>query len=444
MNTVAPKRCAVYCRVSTDERLHQSFNSIDAQKEAGLASVASQRAEGWIPVPDDYTDPGYSGGNLERPGLKRLLADIEAGKIDIVVVYTIDHLTRSLTDFSRLIEVFERNKVSFVAVTQQFNTTTSRGRLTLNILLSFAQFERQLGGERVRDKTAASWAKGIWMGGMPPLGYDVVDRKLVPNPTEATLVRRIYERYIALGSMTTLCRELRAEGATTKSWTTLKDKARAGKLIDKGYLYKLFKNPVFIGVATYKGKHFAGEHEAILDRAEWEQVQAMLGRGEPEQRARQNRPSRAPALLKGLIFSDDGWAMTPGATHKGDKVYRYYVNTASMKIGKEACSVSRMPAGEIEAAVIAQVRKVLHAPEVMSQAIREVVSLDPAADAQEVITTLQSIEPVWDELFPAEQARIIQLLVERVTVSPTGLRIEMKTAGMRELIQSVMPERKAA
>ncbi len=167
------------------------------------------------------------------------------------------------------------------------------GRLTLNILLSFAQFERELGGERVRDKIAASRAKGIWMGGMPPLGYDVVDRKLVPNPTEAALVRRIYERYIALGSVTTLCRELRAEGVTTKSWTTLKDKTRAGKLIDKGYLYKLFQNPVFIGVAAYKGKHFAGEHEAILDRAVWEDVQATLGRGEPEERARQNRPSRA-------------------------------------------------------------------------------------------------------------------------------------------------------
>jgi site-specific DNA recombinase len=253
-----------------------------------------------------------------------------------------------------------------------------------------------------------------------------------------------FERYIALGSVTTLCRELRAEGVTTKSWTTLKDKSRAGKLIDKGYLYKLFQNPVFIGIAAYKGQHFAGEHEAILDRVVWEQVQAMLGRGEPEQRARQNRQGVAPALLKGLIFADDGWAMTPAYTQKGAKFYRYYVNTASMKIGKEACSVSRVPAGEIEAAVIAQVRKVLQAPEMMSQAIREVVALDPAADAQDVITTLQSIEPVWDELFPAEQARIIQLLVDRVTVSPTGLRIDMKMAGMKDLIQSVMPARKVA
>ena len=206
------------------------------------------------------------------------------------------------------------------------------------------------------------------------------------------------------------------------------------------YLYKLFKNPVFVGVAAYKGKHFAGEHEAIVDRAVWDQVQEMLGRDDPGKRGRQNRPGRAPALLKGLIFADDGWAMTPGATYKGDKFYRYYINTASMKIGKAACSVPRVPAGAIEAAVITQVRKVLRTPEVMSQAIREVVALDPEADAPQVIQTLQSIEPVWDELFPAEQARIVQLLVERVTVSPTGLRIDMKTAGMKELIASVMAE----
>ena len=192
MNAMTPKRCAVYCRVSTDERLHQSFNSIDAQKEAGLASVASQRAEGWIPVGDDYIDPGFSGGNLERPGLKRLMADIEAGKIDIVVVYKIDRLTRSLTDVSRLIEVFERKNVSFVAVTQQFNTTTSMGRLMLNILLSFAQFEREVTGERIRDKIAASKAKGMWMGGPLPLGYDVHNRRLVINDTEASLVKRLF------------------------------------------------------------------------------------------------------------------------------------------------------------------------------------------------------------------------------------------------------------
>ncbi len=435
-------RCAIYTRKSTEEGLEQNYNSLDAQRDACEAYIASQKSEGWVALPETYNDGGFSGGTLNRPGVQRLLDGVREGLVDVIVVYKIDRLSRSLADFAKLVELFDAQKVTFVSVTQQFNTTTSMGRLTLNILLSFAQFERELGGERVRDKIAASRAKGIWMGGMPPLGYDVVERKLVPNVTEAALVRRIFERYIALGSITTLCRELRAEGVTTKFWTTLKDKSRAGKLLDKGYLYKLVKNPVFIGVAAYKGQHFAGEHDAILDRAAWEQVQAMLGRGEPEQRARQNRLSLA--LLKGLIFADDGWAMTPAATRKGNKFYRHYVNTASMKIGKEACSVSRVPAGEIEAAVIAEVRKVLQAPEVMSQAIREVVALDPAADAQQVITTLQSIEPVWDELFPAEQARIIQLLVERVTISQTGLRIDMKTAGMKELIQSVMPARKVA
>ena len=441
MTTIVRKmRCAIYTRKSTEEGLEMDYNSLDAQRDACHAYIASQKSEGWVALPNAFEDGGFSGGTLNRPGVQRLLGDVREGLVDVIVVYKIDRLSRSLADFSNLVALFDEHKVTFVSVTQSFNTTTSMGRLTLNILLSFAQFERELGGERVRDKIAASRAKGIWMGGTPPLGYDVVERKLIPNRTEAKLVKRIFERFVALGSITVLSNELRADGVTTKSWTTIKEKQRTGKLIDKGYLYKLFKNPVFIGVAAYKGKHYAGEHEAILDQAVWEQVQAMLGRDDPEQRARQNRPGRAPALLKGLIFADDGWAMTPGATYKGDKCYRYYINTASMKIGKAACSVSRVPAGEIEAAVIAQVRTVLRTPEVISQAIREVVALDPAADGPLVIQTLQSIEPVWDELFPAEQARIVQLLVERVTVSPTRLRIDMRTAGMKELIASVMAE----
>ena len=433
-------RCAIYTRKSTEEGLDMDYNSLDAQRDACQAYIASQKSEGWVALRDAYDDGGFSGGTLNRPGVQRLLEDVQEGLIDVIVVYKIDRLSRSLADFSKLVELFDQHKVTFVSVTQSFNTTTSMGRLTLNILLSFAQFERELGGERVRDKIAASRAKGIWMGGMPPLGYDVVERKLIPNRSEAKLVKRIFERFIALGSMTVLSNELRAAGVMTKSWTTQKEKQRSGRLIDKGYLYKLFKNPVFIGIAAYKGKHFAGEHEAIVDKVVWDQVQEMLGRNDPEKRGRQNRQGRAPALLKGLIFADDGWAMTPGATYKGDKFYRYYINTASMKIGKAACSVPRIPAGAIEAAVIAQVRKVLRAPEVMSQAIREVVALDPAADGPQVIQTLQSIEPVWDELFPAEQARIVQLLVERVTVSTTGLRIELRTAGMKDLIASVIAE----
>jgi site-specific DNA recombinase len=230
MNALTRKlRCAIYTRKSTEEGLEQNYNSLDAQRDACLAYIASQKSEGWVPLPDAYNDGGFSGGTLNRPAIQRLLDDVREGFVDVIVVYKIDRLSRSLADFAKLVELFDAQKVTFVSVTQSFNTTTSVGRLTLNILLSFAQFERELGGERVRDKIAASRAKGIWMGGMPPLGYDVVERKLVPNPTEAALVRRIFERYIALGSMTTLCRELRAEGVTTKSWTTLKDKTRAGK-----------------------------------------------------------------------------------------------------------------------------------------------------------------------------------------------------------------------
>ena len=277
-------RCAIYTRKSTEEGLEQNYNSLDAQRDACEAYIASQKSEGWVALPDAYNDGGFSGGTLNRPGLQRLLDDVREGLVDVIVVYKIDRLSRSLADFAKLVELFDAQKVTFVSVTQAFNTTTSMGRLTLNILLSFAQFERELGGERVRDKIAASRAKGIWMGGMPPLGYDVVERKLVPNPVEAKLVRRIFERFIALGSITTLSRELRAEGITTKSWTTIKDKERVGKLVDKGYLYKLFKNPVFVGIAAYKGQHFAGEHEAILDRPIWDQVQAMLGRGEAGRR----------------------------------------------------------------------------------------------------------------------------------------------------------------
>ncbi len=447
-DVIVKRRCAIYTRKSTEEGLEMEYNSLDAQRDAAEAYVASQKSEGWVALPDGYNDGGFSGGTLIRPALQRLLNDVGAGLVDVIVVYKIDRLSRSLADFAKLVELFDEHKVTFVSVTQSFNTTTSMGRLTLNILLSFAQFERELGGERVRDKIAASRAKGIWMGGMPPLGYDVIERKLVPNPPEARLVRRMFERFISLGSMTTLVRELRAEGITTKSWTTIKDKHRTGKLIDRGYVYKLFRNPVVCGIAAYKGKHFAGEHAAILDRALWDQVQEVLARNAPKQRGAQNRTGRAPSLLKGLIFADDGHAMTPGGTFKKTgKCYRYYINTATMKIGKDACTVARVPAGEIEAAVIAQVRKVLQAPEVIAQALREVSALDPGADPQEAIQSLRSIEPVWDELFPAEQARIVQLLVDRVTISPTGARIDMKTDGMRELIRSVIgqPElRKAA
>lgn len=246
-------RCAVYTRKSSEEGLDMEFNSLDAQREAGEAYVASQRQEGWLLVPDRYDDGGFSGGTLERPALQRLLRDIEAGRVDVVVVYKIDRLSRALMDFARLVEVFDRHGVTFVSITQSFNTTTSMGRLTLNILLSFAQFEREVIGERIRDKFAASRKRGLWMGGCPPLGYDVRDRKLVVNEAEARLIRHIFERFLQVGSATLLVQELNSAGHRTKSWVTQDGRQRQGQPFTKNFLYKLLGNRVYLGEAVHKG-----------------------------------------------------------------------------------------------------------------------------------------------------------------------------------------------
>jgi site-specific DNA recombinase len=415
-------RCAVYTRKSSEEGLEQEFNSLDAQRESCEAYIASQKPEGWLLVPDRYDDGGISGATLERPALKRLLADIEAQRIDVVVVYKIDRLSRALMDFAKLVEVFDRNNVTFVSVTQSFNTTTSMGRLTLNILLSFAQFEREVIGERIRDKFAASRKKGMWMGGFVPLGYEVKNRKLVANKTEAGTVRMIFERFIKVGSATALILALRAEGVTGKR----------GKLIDKGYLYKLLNNRVYAGEAVHKGTAYPGEHQAIIDRALWDRVHTVL-RESPRKRAANTR-AQTPSLLKGLIFGPAGRAMTPAHTRKGGKLYRYYVSTDVLKRDAEACTVRRVPAAEIESAVVDQLRGLLRSPEIIIATWRATRQSMDGIDEAEVREALQRLDPLWDELFPAEQARIVQLLVERVDVSPNGADIRLRTEGLTNLV----------
>ena len=338
-------RCAVYTRKSSEEGLEQEFNSLDAQREACEAYIASQKPEGWVLVPDHYDDGGISGATLERPALQRLLADIEGKRVDVVVVYKIDRLSRALMDFAKLVEVFDRNNVTFVSVTQSFNTTTSMGRLTLNILLSFAQFEREVIGERIRDKFAASRKKGMWMGGFVPLGYDVKDRKLVVNEAEAATVQRIFEKFTKSGSVTALVRALRAEDV----------RGKRGRLIDKSYVYQLFRNRVYLGEAVHKGTSYPGEHQAIISNTLWDKVHAILSEG-ARQRAASTR-AQTPALLKGLIFGPTGCAMTPTHTRKGGRLYRYYIATAVLKHDAPQCTVRRVPAGEIEGAVIDQVRR---------------------------------------------------------------------------------------
>ena len=425
-------RCAVYTRKSTEEGLDQDYNSIDAQRDAGHAYIASQRAEGWIPVQDDYDDPAFSGGNMERPALKRLMADIEKGLVDVVVVYKVDRLSRSLSDFARMVDLFDRQGVSFVSVTQQFNTTSSMGRLTLNILLSFAQFEREVTGERIRDKIAASKAKGMWMGGVPPLGYDVVGRKLIVNPAEAKVVKRIFQRFLALGSTTELVKELKVDNVCAKSWTAQSGRQRVGKPIDKSLLYKLLNNPVYLGEIRHKDKTYPGAHEAVIDRKTWDDVQAILATNH-RTRANQTR-ARSPALLRGIIFTADGRAMTPHHTkHRSGRLYRYYLSTRDNKEGFGASGVKMLPAGEVEGAVLSQLRGTLRSPEMAAMVWQEMLKLGEPMTAPQVAVALSRIDEIWDQLFPGEQARVVRLLVEKVTVTPNELHVKMRPNGVERM-----------
>lgn len=430
--------CAIYTRKSTEEGLDQNYNSLDAQREACEAFVTSQKAEGWMALSDRYDDGGYSGGNINRPGLQKLIADIKTGTVNIIVVYKIDRLSRSLSDFAKLVDLFDEHQVTFVSVTQAFNTTTSMGRLTLNILLSFAQFEREVSGERVRDKFALSRSRGMWMGGMPPYGYDVRDRKLVVNPSEARLVQEIFARFAATPSMATLVRDLRARGLTTKSWITQTGIDRKGRLIDKAFIYKLFRNPVYIGIAAHKGTHYPGEHEAIVPKHIFDRVQAHLGTGGSLTKGRRSmRRTGGPYLLRGLLFSDHGRAFTPGYTSRGNKKYGYYINTDAIKIGADACEVRRIPAGEIETVVVERMRSVLATPEVIAKTIRVVTGLRPDIGTAEAIEAMQSIDEVWSKLFPIEQTRIVNALISRITIRPEGISIEWNSNGVADLTREV-------
>src|SRR5438309_4761500 len=320
------RRGAVYTRKSSEEGLEQDFNSLHAQRDACEAFIRSQAGEGWRLNKAHYDDGSLSGGTMERPALQRLLQDIGNGLADLVVVYKVDRLTRSLADFAKMVEIFDGNGVSFVAVTQQFNTTTSMGRLTLNVLLSFAQFEREVTGERIRDKIAASKRKGLWMGGTVPLGYDLDDRRLVINKAEAPLVRQIYQRYLELGSVRLLKQDLDQRGVASKVRLSRKGISSGGKSFSRGALYELLSNPIYLGEIRHKRERHAGQHQSILERDLWEQVQQRLIRG--ARRDGEPTTQTSSSALAGKVFDEHGEPLYAQGAAKGGKRYRYFVSRA--------------------------------------------------------------------------------------------------------------------
>jgi site-specific DNA recombinase len=376
-------RCAVYTRKSTEEGLEQEFNSLDAQRESAEAFIASQQGEGWTCLPERYDDGGFTGGNTDRPGLQRLLADIEAGRVDCVVVYKVDRLSRSLLDFARMMELFDRHRVSFVSVTQQFNTATSMGRLVLNVLLSFAQFEREIISERTRDKIAATRRKGKWAGGHPILGYDVDPQgfKLVVNEAEAARVRAIFELYLEHQALLPVVRELAQRGWANKRWVTRSGKERGGDSFTKTNLHRLLTNVAYVGKVRYKDEVHDGEHPAIVDAAVFARVQELLrsnGRtgGAPVR-------NRFGAFLKGLLrCAPCGCAMCPSHTCKGDKRYRYYVCSNAQKRGWDTCPSKSVPAAQIEQVVLERIKCVGSDPALIHEVLAQARSHEEARVAE--------------------------------------------------------------
>ncbi len=432
MNETKIIRCAIYTRKSTEEGLEKEFNSLQAQRESAEAYVQSQRSEGWIVLPKQYDDGGYSGGNMERPALKELMKDIENGLVDSILVYKVDRLSRSLLDFASLIAFFDKHNVTFTSVTQSFCTTTSMGRLTLNILLSFAQFEREIIGERIRDKISAAKKKGKYTGGHPILGYDSDNAKLFVNETEAKTVKQMFRRFLVLRSTLHLAKELNRDGILAKSWTSANGKVHLPRPWNKTSVYTVLTNRKYIGEITHFDKVFPGEHEAIIDRKTWSRVQTIFTENS-HVRATASR-CRTPAMLKGILrcgHCDSSMGLT--YTKRNGRTYRYYQCLAASKQGYDSCPVKAVPAGDIESAVFGRMREILQTPEVIAQAQFAAKDLKTPPDPQELAIALRNVDTVWEHLFPAEQARICMLLVKQATVNSDGLEIHLSHCGIDSL-----------
>ena len=416
-----PLRCAVYTRKSTEDGLEQEFNSLDAQREACEAYILSQRHEGWSLVPGRYDVGGYSGGNMERPGLKALMAEIDAGQIDVIVVYKVDRLTRSLADFAKIVERLDARQASFVSVTQAFNTTTSMGRLTLNVLLSFAQFEREVTGERIRDKIAASKKKGIWMGGPVPLGYQVIDRKLIPVPEEAERVRIIMRRYLEVRNVPRLIEILRAEGVVTKVQQRVSGPHRGGIPFARGSLFHLLKNPVYRGKIVHKGKVYDGEHEAIVDEVLWNQVQSHLAAKAPPRKRSTNEPQQA--MLRGLITDPHGRPMVPTYGSSKVKRYAYYETRKDLARPGDPPGI-RFQRGQLEQHLIGHLEELLGD----EHALRRLSGIEEAGTLRTMFATAHLLAVDLREIGKVETA--LRSLVAAISIQADCMEITLKPGAL--------------
>lgn len=427
-NMLQPRRCAIYTRKSSEAGLEQSFNSLHAQREACEAYIKSQAHEGWKLRPTQYDDGGISGGTMERPALQQLIRDIESDLIDVVVVYKVDRLSRSLADFARMVELFEQHDVSFVSVTQHFNTSSSMGRLTLNVLLSFAQFEREVTGERIRDKIAASKKKGMWMGGRVPLGYDAVNKQMIPNQTEAETVEHIYQRYLALGCVRRLKAELDRDGYISK----LQKNGDGGVSFSRGALYNLLRNPIYIGKVSHKGKVYPGQHEAVLDEQLWNDVQARLEKN--RSKAKSRSAAKAPSLLAGLLFDSNGHPMSPTHTTKGQKRYRYYVSQAVLKYEEsEGGSVLRVPATNVETVVIKQLKHTLRDSSLIARGA-DAMAL-PSEQLEQALTLAKKLAVRLEKLTASEKIAFFHRVLSKVTLTHDSIETHIR---LNEVIDFLM------
>lgn len=417
-------RCAIYTRKSSEEGLEQSFNSLNAQLDACEAYVLSQRHEGWLSLASKYDDGGFSGGNMDRPGLKKLLEDIAAGKIDTVVVYKVDRLTRALSDFAKMVETFDKYGVSLVSVTQQFNTTTSMGRLTLNVLLSFAQFEREITGERIRDKVASSKRKGMWMGGAVPLGYDWKNRQLLVNKAEAEKVREIFQQYLRLGSVFALHKYLVQTDIRGKRRTDPTGHQYGGAILSCGTLYHQLSNPLYMGKIAHNGMLYPGLHEPIVDEQTWEKTASRLKENRVNRHKSKNSPSGR--MLMGLLFDQDGNRFTPTHASKKGRRYCYYISQLATA-GKRSTSSQRLPAGELERVVISRLRELL-----TNQL--ELAGLFPSLTIREMRLLIAAALYREEQLADApslETIRIVRKLLCRVIIRDSEAQIELNRDVLR-------------